>query len=112
MVGVLTVPLKGSENMFRSGYSLTDSHSVFENFHIVWTNKTGESDVEVTPACSGVELHGAAILPVPHSLESWPSFERNGRGARFQMLSLETISMPRRNGQGPESSLKRLWIFV
>ena len=28
MVGVLTVPLKGSENMFRSGYSLTDSHSI------------------------------------------------------------------------------------
>ena len=28
MVGVLTVPFKGSENMFRSGYSLTDSHSM------------------------------------------------------------------------------------
>ena len=27
-VGVLIVPLKGSENMFRSEYSLTDSHSV------------------------------------------------------------------------------------
>jgi len=32
MVGVLTVPLKGSENMFRSGYSLTDSHPVIYHF--------------------------------------------------------------------------------
>ena len=31
----------------------------------------------------------------------------------FQMRSLETIiSASQRNGRGPDSSLKRLWIFV
>ena len=29
---------------------------------------------------------------------------------RFQMRSLETISVSRRNGRGPDISLKRLWI--
>ena len=30
----------------------------------------------------------------------------------FQMRGLETILVPRRNGRGPDSSLKRRWIFV
>jgi len=86
--------------------------SVSENFHIAWTNETGELDVEVAPAYGGVEVHGAAVLPAPHSLEGRPGFERNGRGAGFQMRGLETISMSQRNGRGPDSSLKRLSIFV
>ena len=28
------------------------------------------------------------------------------------MRGLETISTTRRNGRGPDSSLKRLWVFV
>ena len=30
----------------------------------------------------------------------------------LQMKGLETIFASRRNGRGPDSSLKRLWIFV
>jgi len=51
-----------------------------ENFHIAWTDETGELGIEVTPACSGVEVGGVAILAVPHSLEGWPDFERNSPG--------------------------------
>jgi len=32
-----------------------------------------------------------AILPAPRSLEGWSGFERNDRGAGFQMRGLETI---------------------
>ena len=37
--------------------------SIYENFHIVYTDKTGESSVRVTPACGGVEIGGVAALP-------------------------------------------------
>ena len=36
----------------------------------------------------------------------------SGTGVVFQMTGLETISVSRRNGRGPDSSLKRRWIFV
>jgi len=86
--------------------------SVSENFCIAWTNETGELDVDVTPAYGGVEVHGAAVLPAPRSLDGLPGFERNGRGVGFQMRGLETKSTSRRNGRGPDSFLKRLSIFV
>ena len=69
----------------------------------VWTDETGELDVEVTLAHGGVEVRVAAVLPAPHSLERWPSFERNDRGTEFQVRGLETVSMPRRNGRSPDS---------
>ena len=47
MVGVLTVPSKGNKYSLIHRYSLTDSHSVYESSHIVWTNETGGSDVVV-----------------------------------------------------------------
>ena len=53
--------------------------SIYENFRVVYTNETGESNVEVAPACGGVEVGGIAILPAPCSSESWLSFKRNGR---------------------------------
>ena len=43
--------------------------SISENFHIVYTNKTGELSVGMTPACGGVEVGGVVTLPAPHSLE-------------------------------------------
>ena len=58
----------------------------------MWTSETGKLDVEVTPACGRVKAHGTAVLPTPRSLEGWPDFEKNGRGAGFQMCRLETIS--------------------
>jgi len=97
-------------------------YSISRNFSTGWTSEAGELGVGVTLACGGVEVGGVevggvevggvVVLPAPCSLEGWLSFERNGRGAGFQMRGLETISTPRRNGRGPESSLKRLWIFT
>ena len=69
----------------------------------MWTNKTGGSDVVVTPAYGGVEVSGVAIFLVPRSLEGRPGFEQNNRGAEFQLRGLETISMLRRRGRGPEA---------
>ena len=58
----------------------------------------------------GVEVGGFAV---PRTLEGWPGFERNLRGAGFQIRSVETIcGTPRRNGQGLDSSFKMLLIFI
>ena len=38
----------------------------------MWTNGTRELGIEVTPACGGVEVYVAAVLPAPHSLGGWP----------------------------------------
>ena len=78
----------------------------------MWTNRTGEPSVEVTQACGRAGVGGVAVLPAPSNLGGWSSFERKGQGAGFQMRGLETKSLPRRNGRGPDSSLKRQQIFV
>ena len=72
----------------------------------MWTNETEKSGIEVTSASGGVEEVGfPSFLP--------PVLWKVGRGVGFQMRSLETIfGTPRRNGQGPDSSLKRLLIFI
>jgi len=54
--------------------------SISENFRVVYTNETGESSIEATPACGGVKVDETAILPVPHSSEGRLGFERNRRG--------------------------------
>ena len=43
--------------------------SIFENLHILYTNETGESIVDVTSAHNGVEVGEVAVLPDPHKLE-------------------------------------------
>ena len=78
----VTVPRTRDLNIRRRRVSLAEIYySISENFHIVYTNKTGESSVGVIPACGGVEVGGVATLPAPRSLEGWLGFERNGRGA-------------------------------
>ena len=73
----VTVPRTRDLNIRRRRVPLAEIYySISENFHIVYTNKTGESSVGATPACGGV-----ATLPAPRSLEGWLGFERNGRGA-------------------------------
>jgi len=86
--------------------------SVFENFPLVWTNENRELSVEVTPTCGAAEVGEFATLPALRSFEGWLGFKRKGQGTGFQMHGLEIISTPRRNGRGPDSSLKRLLIFV
>ena len=78
----MTVPRTRDLNIRRRRVPLAEIYcSTSENFRIVYTNKTGESSVRVTPACGGVEVDGAATLPAPRSFEGWLGFERNGRGA-------------------------------
>jgi len=64
------------------------------------------SSVGVTPPCGGVEVDGVAVLPVPHILEGWLGFERNGRGAATPVARFGD------NIHAPTQFLKRLLIFV
>jgi hypothetical protein len=86
--------------------------SIYEDSHIAYMRETGASSIEAASVGGGVEVGGIAVLPVPCSSEGWLAFERNGRAPRFQIRGLGTISTSRHNGQGPDSFLKRLWIFV
>ena len=52
--------------------------SVSENFPLVWTDKNGESSVEVTPACGAAEVGEFATLPALRSFGGWLGFERKG----------------------------------
>ena len=60
----------------------------------------------------GVELGEVAVLPAPVIWEDGRVSNEKGQGAGFQMRTLETKSLPRRNGRGPDSSLKGQLIFV
>jgi hypothetical protein len=54
--------------------------SIREDFHIAYVNGTRASNIEVAPACGGVEVGGIAILPVSRNSEGWLGFERNCQG--------------------------------
>ena len=74
----VTVPRTRDLNIRRRRVPLAEIYcSISENFHIVYTDKTGELSVGVTPACGGVEVGGVATPPAPN-LEGWLGFERNG----------------------------------
>ena len=76
------------------------------NFHIAYTNGTGQSSIKVTPAHSGVEAGRVAVLAELVILKvGWISSEM-AVALRFKMCGLETMPTTRRNGQGPDSSLK------
>jgi len=65
----VTVPRTRDLNIRRRRVPLAEIYcSIYENLHIVYTNKTGEPSVGVTPACGGVEVGGVATLPAPRSL--------------------------------------------
>ena len=120
MVGVLTVPFFGrifevykqkSHGKWVTVYKTRDIcirhsrvplpeiySSLPEAFRVAYADETEVPGVEVVPALGGVEVgwfsrESTVVLP-------------------FQIRSLETIPTTRCNGWGPDSSLKRLWIFV
>jgi hypothetical protein len=85
---------------------------IFENFHIAYTNRSGESSIKARSVCGAVEVGGVAVLPALISRRvDWLSSE-TAEAPCFQMRGLEIISESRHNGRGPDSSLKRLLIFV
>ena len=86
--------------------------SVSQNFRIVYANEIGQSSVEVVLACGGVGVGGVATLPAAVARKIGRASNEKVRAPWSQMRGLKTISMPRRNGRGPDSYLKRLWIFV
>ena len=62
--------------------------------------------------CDTVEADEIAVLPDPITWRvGWFSSEI-ALVLWLQMGSLKTISTTRWNGQGPDSSLKRLWVFI
>jgi hypothetical protein len=75
--------------------------------------ETGASSIEAVPVGGGVEVGGIPVLPVPCSSEGWLAFERNGRGAVIPDMRFgDNIHVPTQRTGGPDSYLKRLWIFV
>ena len=59
-----------------------------------------------------VEADEIAVLPDPVTWRVGRFSSEIALAPRLQMRSLETISTTRRNGRGPDSSLKRQWVFV
>jgi hypothetical protein len=89
------------------GYSL-----ISENLHIADANGTEQLSVKVTPAPSGVEVDGIAVLPDPVIWKIGRALGEAALALRLQMRGLETISAAQRNGRGPDSSLKGARIFI
>jgi hypothetical protein len=86
--------------------------SIYEDFHVAYINETGASSIEAAPTCGGVEVSGIAVLPVLVVRKvCWVS-NKTAKAPRFQICDLGTISTSQHNGRGPDSYLKRLWIFV
>ena len=77
-------------------------------------NKTEQLSVKVIPAPGGVKVDGIVVLPNPVIQKIGQVLSETALALQLQICSLETISMAQRNGWGPDpdSSLKRLWIFV
>jgi len=59
-----------------------------------------------------VEVDDTTVFPEPVTWRAGQFLSETAVALGLQMRGLETISMTRRNGRGPGSSLKRLWIFV
>ena len=86
--------------------------SISENFHLLHTNGTGQSCVEVNAI---VQYGRSRTITVPPDPVTWRAGRLSSKMAlapQLQMGGLETIPTTRRNGRGPDSSLKRLSIFV
>jgi hypothetical protein len=65
---------------------------IFENFHITYTNRSGESSVKARSVCGVIEVGGVAVLPALISRRiDWLSSE-TAEALCFQKCSLEIIS--------------------
>ena len=86
--------------------------SISANLHVVYADENEESGIEMVPAQGGAEVAGIAAFPDPeiHSI-GWV-LGKTALALRLQMHGLETISAAQHNGWGPDSSLKRHWIFI
>ena len=62
--------------------------------------------------CGTVEADEIAVLPDPITWRVGRFSSEIALAPRLQMRGLETVSTTRRNGRGPDSSLKRQWVFV
>ena len=88
--------------------------SISENFHLVHTNGTGQSCVEVNASVQYDWSRTITVLPDPVTWRADRLSSKMALAPRLQMRGLETLwlSTTRRNGRGPDSSLKRFSIFV
>jgi hypothetical protein len=75
---------------------------MFENFHVAYTDGTGESSIEATSVYGGV-----AVVPTPISRRVGRVSSETAEAPCFQMRGLEMISTPLRNSRGPDNSLIR-----
>jgi hypothetical protein len=86
--------------------------SISANFHVTYTDENEELGVEMVPAQGGVEVAGIAAFPDPEIRRIDRALSKTALAPRLQMRGLEAISAAQHNGRGPDSSLKRHWIFV
>ena len=82
------------------------------NFRTAYANGTGQSGVEVVPTHDRVEVDGVTVPPDPIFRKGEWFSSKPAVAPQLQMYGLETTSAAGHNGRGPDSSLKRLWVFV
>ena len=71
-----------------------------------------ELGIGMVPVQGGVEVAGIAAFPNPEIRRIGRALSKTVLAPRLQMRGLETISAAQHNGRGPDSSLKKHWIFV
>jgi hypothetical protein len=86
--------------------------SISANLHVVYADENEDLGVEMVPAWGGAEVAGIAAFPDPEIRSIGRVLSKTTLAPRLQMRGLETISAAQHNGRGPDSSLKRYWIFV
>ena len=86
--------------------------SISANLHVAYADENEELGVEMVPARGGAEVAGIAVFPDPEIRRIGRVLSKTASAPQLQMRGLETISAARHNGRGPDSSLKRHWIFV
>jgi hypothetical protein len=78
----------------------------------VYADENEDLGVEMVPAWGGAEVAGIAAFPDPEIRSIGRVLSKTTLAPRLQIHGLETISVAQHNGRGPDSSLKRYWIFV
>jgi hypothetical protein len=86
--------------------------SISASLHVTYTDENEELGAEMAPARGGAEVAGVAAFPDPNIRRIGRVLSKTALAPRLQMRGLETISAAQHNGRGPDSSLKRHWIFV
>jgi hypothetical protein len=82
------------------------------NFHVVYAEENKDLGVEMVLAWGGAKVAGIAAFPDPEIRSIGQVLSKTALAPRLQMHGLETISAAQHSGWGPDSSLKRHWIFV